>query len=82
MSEYTHTQTKIELGDRFWGSAGAQCCVELRNFSGAIQWCDEGLKFYPTDNKLMELRASADKHKVTQEIMLFELGFMRVATNE
>lgn len=56
--------------------------MELRNFSGAIQWCDEGLKSYPTDNKLMELRASADKHKVIQEIMLLELGFMRVATNE
>lgn len=44
--------------------AGAQCCIELRNFSDAIQWCDEGLKLNPTDKKLLELRAAADKHKV------------------
>ncbi|KAK5621968.1 hypothetical protein CRENBAI_009228 [Crenichthys baileyi] len=42
---------------------GAQCCMELRNFSGAIQWCDEGLKPHPTDNKLRELRTTADKQK-------------------
>ncbi|XP_041863375.1 tetratricopeptide repeat protein 4 [Melanotaenia boesemani] len=42
---------------------GAQCCIELRNFSEAIHWCDEGLKAHTTDNKLLELRASADKHK-------------------
>ncbi|XP_035996804.1 tetratricopeptide repeat protein 4 [Fundulus heteroclitus] len=46
---------------------GAQCCMELRNFSGAVQWCDEGLKAHPTDNKLRELRASADKHKRAAE---------------
>lgn len=46
---------------------GAQCCMELRNFSGAIQWCDEGLKTHPTDNKLRELRSSADKHKRAAE---------------
>ncbi|XP_047231843.1 tetratricopeptide repeat protein 4 isoform X1 [Girardinichthys multiradiatus] len=46
---------------------GAQCCMELRNFSGAIQWCDEGLKAHPTDNKLRELRATADKHKRAAE---------------
>ncbi|KAM9848505.1 tetratricopeptide repeat protein 4 [Aulostomus maculatus] len=42
---------------------GAQCCVELRNFTEAIQWCDEGLKAHPRDKKLLELRAAADKHK-------------------
>ncbi|MEQ2204424.1 hypothetical protein XENOCAPTIV_013058, partial [Xenoophorus captivus] len=46
---------------------GAQCCMELRNFSGAVQWCDEGLKAHPTDNKLRELRATADKHKRAAE---------------
>lgn len=45
-------------------SAGAQCCVELRIFAEAIQWCDEGLKAHPTDKKLLELRAAADKNKV------------------
>ncbi|KAM7388108.1 hypothetical protein PAMP_024309 [Pampus punctatissimus] len=42
---------------------GAQCCIELRNFAEATRWCDEGLKAHPTDKKLRELRAAADKHK-------------------
>lgn len=42
---------------------GAQCCIELRNFAEAIKWCDEGLKVHPTDKKMQELRATADKHK-------------------
>lgn len=43
---------------------GAQCLLELRNYAGALQWCDEGLKLFPTDKKLQELRAIADKQKV------------------
>ncbi|XP_049572803.1 tetratricopeptide repeat protein 4 [Syngnathus scovelli] len=46
---------------------GAQCCVELRKFSTAIQWCEEGLKAHPTDKKLLELRTTADKHKRSAE---------------
>lgn len=46
---------------------GAQCCLELRNYSEAILWCDEGLKLQPTDKKLRELRAAADKHKRAAE---------------
>ncbi|XP_029355506.1 tetratricopeptide repeat protein 4 isoform X1 [Echeneis naucrates] len=46
---------------------GAQCCTELRNFSEAIQWCDEGLRAHPTDKKLQELRAAANKHKRAAE---------------
>ncbi|XP_054644611.1 tetratricopeptide repeat protein 4 isoform X2 [Dunckerocampus dactyliophorus] len=42
---------------------GAQCCIELRNFVAAIQWCEKGLQAHPTDKKLQELRAAADKHK-------------------
>ncbi|XP_029987184.1 tetratricopeptide repeat protein 4 [Sphaeramia orbicularis] len=42
---------------------GAQCCIELRSFADAVQWCDEGLKVYPADKKLLELRTTADKHK-------------------
>lgn len=45
-------------------SVGAQCCIELRIYAEAIQWCDEGLKAYPVDKKLLELRTAADKHKV------------------
>ncbi|XP_077964281.1 tetratricopeptide repeat protein 4 isoform X2 [Gasterosteus aculeatus] len=33
----------------------------------AVQWCDEGLKAHPTDKKLQELRAAADKHKRAKE---------------
>ncbi|XP_034387295.1 tetratricopeptide repeat protein 4 [Cyclopterus lumpus] len=46
---------------------GAQSCIELRNFAEAVQWCDEGLKLHPTDKKLQELRAVADKHKRATE---------------
>ncbi|KAG8003183.1 Tetratricopeptide repeat protein 4 [Nibea albiflora] len=46
---------------------GAQCCIELRIFAEAMQWCDEGLKAHPTDKKLLELRAAADKHKRAAE---------------
>lgn len=38
--------------------------MELRNYAGALQWCDEGLGLIPTDKKLLELRATADKQKV------------------
>ncbi|XP_068175832.1 tetratricopeptide repeat protein 4 [Antennarius striatus] len=46
---------------------GAQCCMKLRSFAEAIQWCDEGLKVHPRDNKLLELRVTADKHKRAAE---------------
>ncbi|XP_037626511.1 tetratricopeptide repeat protein 4 isoform X2 [Sebastes umbrosus] len=46
---------------------GAQSCIELRNFAEAIHWCDEGLKVHPTDKKLQEMRATADKHKRAAE---------------
>lgn len=42
---------------------GAQCCIELRRFADGVRWCDDGLKVHPTDKKLQELRATADKHK-------------------
>lgn len=46
---------------------GAQCCIDLRIYSEAIQWCDDGMKFAPADKKLRELRAAADKHKRAAE---------------
>ncbi|CAN9500893.1 unnamed protein product [Ophioblennius macclurei] len=46
---------------------GAQCCIKLHNHSEAIRWCDDGLKVAPTDKKLRELRAEADKHKRAAE---------------
>ncbi|KAG1941014.1 tetratricopeptide repeat protein [Pimephales promelas] len=47
---------------------GAQCSKELHNYNGALQWCDEGLKLVPTDKKLLELRATADKLKVEMRL--------------
>lgn len=38
--------------------------MELRSYAEAIQWCDEGLRAHPADKKLLDLRASADKHRV------------------
>ncbi|XP_051563159.1 tetratricopeptide repeat protein 4 [Myxocyprinus asiaticus] len=42
---------------------GAQCCMELCHSAEALQWCDEGLRLLPTDKKLQDLRAKADKMK-------------------
>lgn len=46
---------------------GVQCCIQLRNYAEALKWCEEGLKAHPTDKKLLELRAAADKHKRAAE---------------
>uniref|UniRef100_A0A6Q2ZCN9 Cns1/TTC4 wheel domain-containing protein n=1 Tax=Esox lucius TaxID=8010 RepID=A0A6Q2ZCN9_ESOLU len=46
---------------------GATCCLELKKYTDALQWCEEGLKLQPTDKKLLELRAAADKHKRVAE---------------
>ncbi|KAM4642256.1 tetratricopeptide repeat protein 4 isoform 1-T4 [Discoglossus pictus] len=40
---------------------GALCYVEIKNYSEAIKWCDEGLRINPTERKLLETRAKADK---------------------
>ncbi|CDQ60867.1 unnamed protein product [Oncorhynchus mykiss] len=40
---------------------GAACCTELKKYTHALQWCEEGLKLQPTDKKLLELRATADR---------------------
>lgn len=56
-------------------SAGAQCCIELRTFADAVQWCDEGLKAYPADKKLLELRAAADKHKALIQSLMTTIDF-------
>ncbi|KAG5850046.1 hypothetical protein ANANG_G00078100 [Anguilla anguilla] len=46
---------------------GAQCCMELRSYGEALQWCEEGLRIQPKDRKLLELRTAADKLKRTAE---------------
>lgn len=57
-----------------YASAGVQCCIELRIFADAVQWCDEGLKAHPNDKKLQELRAAADKHKVQSLMSSLDVG--------
>ncbi|KFU86596.1 Tetratricopeptide repeat protein 4, partial [Chaetura pelagica] len=42
---------------------GALCHLELKNFSEAIAWCEEGLQIDSKEKKLLELRAKADKLK-------------------
>ncbi|NXU18606.1 TTC4 protein, partial [Pardalotus punctatus] len=43
---------------------GALCHMELKNFSEAIAWCEEGLQIDSKEKKLVEMRAKADKLKV------------------
>ncbi|NXT54767.1 TTC4 protein, partial [Pluvianellus socialis] len=43
---------------------GALCHMELKNFSEAIVWCEEGLQIDSKEKKLVETRAKADKLKL------------------
>ncbi|NWI36866.1 TTC4 protein, partial [Picathartes gymnocephalus] len=43
---------------------GALCHMELKNFSEAIAWCEEGLQIDSKEKKLVEMRAKADKLKL------------------
>lgn len=38
--------------------------MELKNFSEAIAWCEEGLQIDSKEKKFVEMRAKADKLKV------------------
>ncbi|XP_036614119.1 tetratricopeptide repeat protein 4 [Trichosurus vulpecula] len=46
---------------------GAICHLELKNFSEAVHWCDEGLRLDAKEKKLLETRARADKLKRAAE---------------
>ncbi|XP_010132182.1 PREDICTED: tetratricopeptide repeat protein 4, partial [Buceros rhinoceros silvestris] len=46
---------------------GALCHMELKNFSEAIAWCEEGLRIDSKEKKLVEVRAKADKLKRAEE---------------
>jgi len=52
---------KFESGHLKAIMRGAMCHVELKQFADAIVWCDEALKVSPTDEKMKNLRAKADK---------------------
>ncbi|MGH0140915.1 UNVERIFIED_CONTAM: hypothetical protein FKN15_063102 [Acipenser sinensis] len=49
---------------------GALCLVELKKYSEAISWCDEGLRADPKEKKLLELRLQADQLR-DRKIKLF-----------
>ncbi|NXP52502.1 TTC4 protein, partial [Heliornis fulica] len=49
---------------------GALCHMELKNFSEAIAWCDEGLQIDSEEKKLVELRAKADRLKLILSLIL------------
>ncbi|XP_075038212.1 tetratricopeptide repeat protein 4 [Mixophyes fleayi] len=40
---------------------GALCYMEVKKYSEALKWCDEGLRITPSDKKLLETRTKADK---------------------
>lgn len=46
---------------------GALCYVELKLFTEAFAWCDEALQLSPTDEKMKNVRAKADKLMREQE---------------
>ncbi|XP_015726286.1 tetratricopeptide repeat protein 4 isoform X2 [Coturnix japonica] len=46
---------------------GALCHMELKNYSEAIAWCEEGLRIDSKEKKLLEVRAKADKLKRVEE---------------
>ncbi|NXB02799.1 TTC4 protein, partial [Cnemophilus loriae] len=52
---------------------GALCHMELKNFSEAIAWCEEGLQIDSKEKKLVEMRAKADKLK-GKELLGTSLG--------
>ncbi|KFZ47798.1 Tetratricopeptide repeat protein 4, partial [Antrostomus carolinensis] len=51
---------------------GALCHMELKNFSEAIAWCEEGLRIDSKEKKLVEMRAKADKLKF---VLLLTVNF-------
>ncbi|XP_074859595.1 tetratricopeptide repeat protein 4 [Carettochelys insculpta] len=46
---------------------GALCHLELKNFSEAMTWCEEGLRIDSKEKKLVETRAKADRLKRAEE---------------
>ncbi|XP_078264504.1 tetratricopeptide repeat protein 4 [Rhinoraja longicauda] len=46
---------------------GVLCHIELKDYSSAMSWCDEGLQIEPKEKQLLELRAKAHKQKRVEE---------------
>ncbi|NXE86145.1 TTC4 protein, partial [Menura novaehollandiae] len=56
---------------------GALCHMELKNFSEAIAWCEEGLQIDSKEKKLVEMRAKADKLKLEGTFLGIQAAFSR-----
>ncbi|NXU84132.1 TTC4 protein, partial [Xiphorhynchus elegans] len=54
---------------------GALCHMELRNFSEAIAWCEEGLQIDSREKKLVEMRVKADKLKLEGTLLETQTDF-------
>ncbi|NXH95565.1 TTC4 protein, partial [Pachycephala philippinensis] len=54
---------------------GALCHMELKNFSEAISWCEEGLQIDSKEKKLVEMRAKADKLKLEGTFLEIQTAF-------
>ncbi|NWZ33920.1 TTC4 protein, partial [Brachypodius atriceps] len=54
---------------------GALCHMELKNFSEAIAWCEEGLQIDSKEKKLLEMRAKADRLKLEGTFLRTQTGF-------
>ncbi|NXH75981.1 TTC4 protein, partial [Hydrobates tethys] len=54
---------------------GALCHMELKNFSEAIAWCEEGLRIDSKEKKLVEMRAKADKLKLEETLLEVRTDF-------
>ncbi|NXY38028.1 TTC4 protein, partial [Pomatorhinus ruficollis] len=54
---------------------GALCHMELKNFSEAVAWCEEGLQIDSKEKKLVEMRAKADKLKLEGTFLGAKTGF-------
>ncbi|XP_042190915.1 tetratricopeptide repeat protein 4 isoform X1 [Callorhinchus milii] len=46
---------------------GVLCHTELKDYSKAIMWCNEGLQVNPKEKQLVDLRSRADKQKRVEE---------------
>ncbi|KAK3092029.1 hypothetical protein FSP39_024540 [Pinctada imbricata] len=46
---------------------GAQCCMEMKKYKDAGQWCDSGLIIEPKNEKFLEMKTKSDKLHRAQE---------------
>lgn len=60
-------QRRLSYQLEYFTFVGALCHFELKHFSEAMTWCDEGLRIDPKEKKLLETRTKADRLKVREK---------------